>query len=171
VSDERRISLHVNGEEHELEVEPRLSLADALRDRLGLTGTHLGCEHGMCGACTVWLEGQSIRSCLMLATQADGLEITTIEGLASDSDQHPLQKAFSVHHALQCGFCTPGMIMAAADLLKRNPDPTEEQVKDWLGGNICRCTGYKNIVEAVMAVANGASSEHAAGAQPDTARV
>jgi carbon-monoxide dehydrogenase small subunit len=171
VSDERRISLRVNGEAHELEVEPRLSLADALRERLGLTGTHLGCEHGMCGACTVWLDGRSIRSCLMLATQADGLEITTIEGLASDGVQHPLQEAFSVHHALQCGFCTPGMIMAAADLLQRNPHPTEEEVKDWLGGNICRCTGYKNIVEAVMAVADGASSAQGSGAQPDTAGV
>jgi carbon-monoxide dehydrogenase small subunit len=153
MTDEVRLSLRVNGRRYELEAEPRVSLADALRDRLGLTGTHLGCEHGMCGACTVWLDGRSIRSCLMLAAQAEGAEIVTIEGLAPDGSQHPLQEAFTQHHALQCGFCTPGMIMAGAELLERNPSPSRDEVRDWLGGNICRCTGYNNIVDAVMAAA------------------
>ncbi len=157
--DERRISLRVNGRDHDLDVEPRLSLADALRDKLGLTGTHLGCEHGMCGACTVWLDGESIRSCLMLAAQAERFEITTIEGLAPQASLHPLQEAFSEHHALQCGFCTPGMIMAGAELLERNSAPTRDEVRDWLGGNICRCTGYNNIVDAVMAAAEASSRE------------
>ena len=158
---ERRISLRVNEQDHELDVAPRTSLADALRDQLGLTGTHLGCEHGMCGACTVWVGGESIRSCLMLAAQADGCEVTTIEGLAENGSQHPLQESFSKHHALQCGFCTPGMIMAAADLLQRNPDPTENEVIDWLGGNFCRCTGYRSIVSAVMDAAGNGSGEPA----------
>jgi carbon-monoxide dehydrogenase small subunit len=153
MADERRISLRVNGRRYDLEVEPRVSLADALRDRLGLTGTHLGCEHGMCGACTVWLDGRSIRSCLMLAAQAEGAEIVTIEGLAPHGSPHPLQESFTQHHALQCGFCTPGMIMAGAELLERNPSPSRDDVREWLGGNICRCTGYKNIVDAVMAAA------------------
>jgi carbon-monoxide dehydrogenase small subunit len=153
MADRRHISLRVNGRQYDLEVESRLSLADALREQLGLTGTHLGCEHGMCGACTVWLDYRSIRSCLMLAAQAEGSEITTIEGLAPEGGLHPLQAAFTKHHALQCGFCTPGMIMGAAELLERNPSPTRDDVKDWLGGNLCRCTGYKNIVDAVMSAA------------------
>src|SRR5437870_3227323 len=121
MADERRIELLVNGRVYEADVEPRLSLADALRDKLSLTGTHLGCEHGMCGACTVWLDGRSVRSCLLLAVQAQGLEVTTIEGLAPEGSPHLLQETFSQHHALQCGFCTPGMIMSAAELLERNP--------------------------------------------------
>jgi aerobic-type carbon monoxide dehydrogenase small subunit (CoxS/CutS family) len=155
VADERRIELRVNGHVYEADVEPRLSLADALRDKLGLTGTHLGCEHGMCGACTVWLDGRSIRSCLLLAVQAEGMEVTTIEGLAQEESPHRLQETFSEHHALQCGFCTPGMIMSAAELLERNSAPSEDDVKDWLGGNICRCTGYNTIVDAVIAASSG----------------
>ena len=153
MTDEVRLSLRVNGRRYELEAEPRVSLADALRDRLGLTGTHLGCEHGMCGACTVWLDGRSIRSCLMLAAQAEGAEIVTIEGLAPDGSQHPLQEAFTQHHALQCGFCTPGMVMACTALLADRPDPTEREIREGLEGNLCRCTGYNNIVDAVMAAA------------------
>ncbi|MBS1879484.1 MAG: (2Fe-2S)-binding protein [Actinobacteria bacterium] len=169
---ERKISLRVNGRQHELEVEPRLSLADALRNELGYTGTHLGCEHGMCGACTVWLDGKSVRSCLMLAALADGAEVTTIEGLAPDGDsQHPLQAAFSKHHALQCGFCTPGMIMAAADLLQQNPHPSEEEVVDWMGGNICRCTGYRAIVRAVMDVAESGAAPPASDPEPEPSSV
>ena len=124
-----------------------------LRDRLGLTGTHLGCEHGVCGACTVLLDGEMVRSCLIFAVQAQSAEITTIEGLETDGELHPMQKAFSEYHGLQCGFCTPGMILAGVDLLKRNPDPTAEEVRDDMGGNICRCTGYQKIVESVLGAA------------------
>jgi carbon-monoxide dehydrogenase small subunit len=144
----------VNGTARELLVEPRILLADVLRDDLELTGTHLGCEQGMCGACTVLVDDQPVLSCLMFAIQASGTHVTTIEGIG-DPIPHPLQSAFREHHALQCGFCTPGMIMAAAALLDRAPLPTERQVRRELRGNICRCTGYQKIVEAVMACGTG----------------
>ena len=147
------ITLNVNGRNQTTLAEPREILADVLRDRLGLTGTHLGCEHGVCGACTVLLDGEMVRSCLLFAVQAQGAEITTIEGLEEDGDLHPMQKAFSEYHGLQCGFCTPGMILAGIDLLKRNPDPTADEVRDDMGGNICRCTGYQKIVESVLGAA------------------
>jgi aerobic-type carbon monoxide dehydrogenase small subunit (CoxS/CutS family) len=147
------ITLNVNGRNQTTLAEPREILADVLRDRLGLTGTHLGCEHGVCGACTVLLDGEMVRSCLIFAVQVQGAEITTIEGLETDGELHPMQKAFSEYHGLQCGFCTPGMILAGVDLLKRNPDPTAEEVRDDMGGNICRCTGYQKIVESVLGAA------------------
>jgi len=147
------ITLNVNGRNQTTLAEPREILADVLRDRLGLTGTHLGCEHGVCGACTVLLDGEMVRSCLLFAVQAQGSEITTIEGLEDNGELHPMQKAFSEYHGLQCGFCTPGMILAGIDLLKRNPDPTAEEVRDDMGGNICRCTGYQKIVESVLGAA------------------
>jgi carbon-monoxide dehydrogenase small subunit len=153
----RPVSLHVtvNGEALEAEVDPRLLLVHWLRDDLGLTGTHVGCDTTNCGACTVHLDGQAVKSCTVLAAQADGAEVTTIEGLAAtaEGDLHPLQEAFWEQHGLQCGFCTPGMIMAAADLLARNPAPSEEDVRHGLEGNLCRCTGYHNIVRAVRAAA------------------
>ena len=147
------ITLKVNGRNQTTLAEPREILADVLRDRLGLTGTHLGCEHGVCGACTVLLDGEMVRSCLLFAVQAQGSEITTIEGLEENGELHPMQKAFSEYHGLQCGFCTPGMILAGIDLLKRNPDPSAEEVRDDMGGNICRCTGYQKIVESVLGAA------------------
>ncbi|MDE0120396.1 MAG: (2Fe-2S)-binding protein [bacterium] len=147
------ITLNVNGRNQTTLAEPREILADVLRDRLGLTGTHLGCEHGVCGACTVLLDGEMVRSCLLFAVQAQGSEITTIEGLEDNGELHPMQKAFSEYHGLQCGFCTPGMILAGIDLLKRNPDPTAEEVREDMGGNICRCTGYQKIVESVLGAA------------------
>jgi aerobic carbon-monoxide dehydrogenase small subunit len=148
-----RVGITVNGERHEAEIEPRLLLVHYLREVLGLTGTHVGCDTSNCGACTVHLDGDAVKSCTVLAAQADGAEVTTIEGLGSDGDLHPLQEAFWEHHGLQCGYCTPGMIMAAADLLERNPSPSEEEVRHALEGNLCRCTGYHNIVRAVMAAA------------------
>jgi aerobic carbon-monoxide dehydrogenase small subunit len=148
-----RVDITVNGERHESEIEPRLLLVHYLREVLGLTGTHVGCDTSNCGACTVHLDGDAVKSCTVLAAQADGAEVTTIEGLGSDGDLHPLQEAFWEHHGLQCGYCTPGMIMAAADLLERNPSPSEEEVRHALEGNLCRCTGYHNIVRAVMAAA------------------
>ena len=144
------IQLKVNGSEVRATVEPRRTLADFLRDNLGLTGTHLGCEHGVCGACTVLLNGATARSCLMFAVQADGCEVATVEGLARDGELHPLQKAFHEQHALQCGFCTPGMLMTACELLGRNPNLDEAQVREALAGNLCMCTGYVNIVRAVL---------------------
>jgi carbon-monoxide dehydrogenase small subunit len=146
-----RVTVTVNGREESKEVEPRLLLVHFLRDTLGLTGTHVGCDTSNCGACTVLLDGESVKSCTVLAAQADGAQVTTIEGMANNGDLHPLQQAFWEHHGLQCGYCTPGMIMAAADLLQRNPQPTEEEVREGLAGNLCRCTGYHNIVKAVMA--------------------
>jgi aerobic carbon-monoxide dehydrogenase small subunit len=146
-----RVTVTVNGREESREVEPRLLLVHFLRDTLGLTGTHVGCDTSNCGACTVLLDGESVKSCTVLAAQADGAQVTTIEGMANNGDLHPLQQAFWEHHGLQCGYCTPGMIMAAADLLQRNPQPTEEEVREGLAGNLCRCTGYHNIVKAVMA--------------------
>ena len=143
------VSLRVNGREHTVEVESRMTLADCLREKLALTGTHLGCEHGVCGACTVLVDGQTARSCLMLAVQADGAEITTVEGLAVDGELHPIQEAFSAKHGLQCGFCTPGFLMSVHELLAENPDPDEAEIRRRLSGNLCRCTGYENIVAAV----------------------
>ncbi len=148
-----KIALEVNGVRFEGEVEPRKTLGDFLREELGLTGVNLGCEHGVCGACSVLLDGEVVRSCILLAVQADGCKITTIEGLAKGEDLHPIQQAFLDHHALQCGFCTPGMVLAAVDLLKRCPRPTRMQIREALSGNLCMCTGYVNIVEAVSAAA------------------
>jgi carbon-monoxide dehydrogenase small subunit len=148
------VSVTVNGEHRAGQVEPRRSLADFLRYDLGLTGTHVGCEHGVCGACTVLVNGRTMRSCLLFAVQVDGQEVLTIEGLAHAMDGlHPLQEAFHEHHALQCGFCTPGMLLTALELLRDNPAPTEEEVRRGLAGNLCMCTGYVNIVRAVLAVA------------------
>jgi carbon-monoxide dehydrogenase small subunit len=154
-----RIAVTVNGSVRESEVEARTLLVHWLRETLGLTGTHIGCDTTNCGACTVHLNGESVKSCTVLAAQADGAEVTTIEGLADDGGLHPLQEAFWEKHGLQCGYCTPGMIMAAADLLQRNPNPSEEEIRHGLEGNLCRCTGYHNIVEAVKtAAANGVSA-------------
>jgi aerobic carbon-monoxide dehydrogenase small subunit len=146
-----RLQVTVNGVRHESEVEPRLLLVHYLRDMLGLTGTHVGCDTTNCGACTVHLDGKAVKSCTVLAAQADGAEVTTIEGLAEEGELHALQNAFWEQHGLQCGFCTPGMIMAAADLLERNPNPSDEDIRHGLEGNLCRCTGYYNIVKAVKA--------------------
>lgn len=140
----------VNGADCSVSVEARTSLADCLRHELKLTGTHLGCEHGVCGACTIIVNGEAVRSCLMLAAQADGCDIVTVEGLSSGDDLGPLQMAFRRHHALQCGFCTPGILMSFTDYLRRNPKPTEQEVVDVLSGHICRCTGYAGIVAAVL---------------------
>ena len=143
------VRLTVNGQQRELEVEPRLLLVHLLRDNLGLTGTHVGCDTTNCGACTVHLDGEAVKSCTVLAAQADGAEVKTIEGMADGEKLHPLQEAFWNDHGLQCGYCTPGMIMAAADLLQRNPNPSEQEIRHGLEGNLCRCTGYHNIVKAV----------------------
>ena len=151
----RAISLEINGEQVEMEVPARRLLVHFIRDDLGLTGTHVGCDTGNCGACTVQLDGEPVKSCMMLAVQADGTRIATVEGLAHDGDLTALQRAFNEHHALQCGYCTPGMLMSASALLARNPHPTEEEVRYALQGNICRCTGYVNIVEAVVAAGGG----------------
>ncbi len=149
------ISLEVNGQRHEREVEPRLLLVHFLRQELGLTGTGIGCETGLCGACTVIVDGQTVKSCTQLAVQADGMKVTTIEGLASAGDLHPLQKSFWNDHALQCGYCTPGMIMASKGILDNNPKPSEDEIRIGLKGNLCRCTGYQNIVKAVQRAAEG----------------
>ena len=147
------VTFVVNGEQRSLEVEGRTLLVHALRDGLGLTGAHIGCDTSQCGACTVLLEGRAVKSCTVLAQQADGREITTIEGLAVDGEMHPLQRAFVEHHGLQCGFCTPGVILTAADLLSRDSSPSEEDIRHSLRGNLCRCTGYQGIVESIQAVA------------------
>jgi carbon-monoxide dehydrogenase small subunit len=147
------VRLTVNGAPREGRCAPRKLLVDFLREDLALTGTHVGCEHGICGACTVLIDGQAARSCLMLAVQADGAEITTVEGLMRDGALHPLQEAFRRHHGLQCGFCTPGMLLTALDLLRVHPDPTEAEVREGLAAVLCRCTGYHGIVEAVRAAA------------------
>jgi len=147
------VSLRVNGQSHTVEVEARMTLADCLREKLALTGTHLGCEHGVCGACTVLVDGASARACLMLAVQADGAEVTTVEGLAADGDLHAIQEAFVVEHGLQCGFCTPGFLMSIHELLSENLNPSEDEIRDVLGGNICRCTGYQSILRAVHSAA------------------
>ncbi len=153
MTDLHPITLTVNGRAYSLAVEPRRLLVDGLRDDLGLTGTHIGCEHGVCGTCTVLLDGASIRSCVTLAVQADGSELRTVEGLADGAVLHPLQEEFWDKQGLQCGYCTPGMLMRACELLERTPDPTAEQVREGIASNLCRCTGYQYIVEAVLAAA------------------
>ena len=151
------ISVTVNGRRHELEAEPRTLLVHLLREDLLLTGTHVGCDTSQCGACTVLIDGASAKSCTVLAVQADGAEVTTIEGLAQDGELHPLQEAFWNEHGLQCGYCTPGMILSGVDLLERHPNPSEEEIRRGLDGNLCRCTGYEHIVNAVQAAAEGGS--------------
>lgn len=146
---EKKISIDINGRRCERDVEVRKSLADFLREEMGLTGTHLGCEHGACGACTVLFNGASVRSCLVFAVQADGAEVTTVEGLSRNGEMHPLQEAFHDNHALQCGFCTPGFLMTLVPFLREHPDPSEEEIRRAISGNLCRCTGYQNIVVAV----------------------
>jgi carbon-monoxide dehydrogenase small subunit len=151
MSGKRDITLNINGEDFTVTVEPRRTLVDVIRDDCGQTGTHIGCEHGVCGACTVLVDGEPMRSCLMFAVQADGRRIRTVEGLAKDETLHPMQEAFMKHHALQCGFCTPGFLMLAVGALEKNPDLNDEQMLDILSSNLCRCTGYENIVKAVKA--------------------
>jgi carbon-monoxide dehydrogenase small subunit len=148
------VELTVNGKTQSVQCEDRTLLVDLLREQLGLTGTHLGCDTSQCGCCTVHLDGQAVKSCTVLAAQADGSSITTIEGLSQGDTLHPVQQAFSACHGLQCGYCTPGMIMASTDLLRRHPDPTDEQIREGLAGNLCRCTGYVNIVAAVKQAAS-----------------
>jgi carbon-monoxide dehydrogenase small subunit len=145
------VSMTVNGKKVSGTVEPRTLLVQFLRETLGLTGTHVGCDTSQCGACVVDVDGDSVKSCTMLAVQCEGANVTTIEGLANGSELHPMQEAFREHHGLQCGFCTPGMIMSAIDLVKKNPNPSEEEIRHWLEGNLCRCTGYHNIVKAIDA--------------------
>lgn len=148
------ITVNVNGKNYKRDVEPRLLLSDFLRHELGLTGTHVGCEHGVCGACTILFDGESMRSCLIFAVQAEGHELTTVEGLAADKDDlHPIQQAFWEAHGLQCGYCTPGILMTMVPFLKQNPDPTEDEIRHALSGNLCRCTGYQHIVDAVKLAA------------------
>lgn len=162
----RHIALTVNGEKYEVDVEPRLSLAECIREKLGLTGTHVGCEHGVCGACTVLVNGLSARSCLMLAVQADGADVMTVEGLAGPEGRlSPIQQAFTEEHGLQCGFCTPGMLMASHEMLTDNPDPSEEEIMDVLGGQLCRCTGYQGILRAVKLAASEMRSSRSADAR------
>ena len=151
-----QVSMTVNGRPQEHDVEPRLLLVHYLREVVGLTGTNIGCDTSSCGACTVHVDGESVKSCTMLAVQADGMDIKTIEGLATDGQLHPMQEAFREHHGLQCGYCTPGMVMAAVSLLDEHPNPTEREVREGLEGNLCRCTGYHNIVKAVLAAAGSA---------------
>jgi aerobic carbon-monoxide dehydrogenase small subunit len=153
------ITAIINGAKHSATVEPRRSLVDFLRHDLGLVGTHVGCEHGVCGACTVMLDGRTVRSCLLFAAQADGCQVTTIEGIGTDEALHPLQAAFQQHHALQCGFCTPGMILAAIELLRDNAEPSDEEIRVGLSGNLCMCTGYVNIVRAVRAAAGNGKAK------------
>jgi aerobic carbon-monoxide dehydrogenase small subunit len=148
------VSMTINGQSVTREVEPRTLLVDLLRQGLGLTGTHVGCDTSQCGACVVHLNGKSVKSCTMLALQAEGAQVTTIEGLAKNGELHPMQAAFREHHALQCGFCTPGMIMSAIDLIQHNAKPSEHEIREWLEGNLCRCTGYHNIVKAISAAAD-----------------
>jgi carbon-monoxide dehydrogenase small subunit len=153
-----KIHVTVNGTDHESDVEPRTLLVHYVREALGLTGTNVGCDTSSCGACSLHLNGEAVKSCTVLAVQADGADILTIEGLATNGEMHPMQKAFMENHGLQCGYCTPGMVMAATSFLKENPSPTEREVRLGLEGNLCRCTGYHNIVKAVLACASGATS-------------
>ncbi len=165
MSDRRTISVTINGETYEREVETRLTLADFIRHEVLLTGTHVGCEHGVCGACTILLDGRTARSCLMLAVQANGHEITTVEGIApNDTELHPLQQAFQDNHGLQCGFCTPGMLTTLIEFLGDNPDPTEQEVREAISGNLCRCTGYQGIVAAARDAAKRLQGQETAGA-------
>ena len=157
------ITLNINGQDYTVSVEPRRTLVDVIRDDCGQTGTHIGCEHGICGACTIIVEGEVVRSCLMFAIQADGKRIRTVEGLADGDKLHPLQTAFMAHHALQCGFCTPGFLMLAANTLEQNPDIADEDLLDILSSNLCRCTGYQNIIKAVRAAAEEMRGAKAAG--------
>ncbi len=157
-----RLSLTINGEQREDDIDPRTLLVHYIRDIAGLTGTHVGCESSLCGACTVHLNGRAVKSCTILAVQAEGAEVTTIEGLAKGGQLHPLQEGFWEEHGLQCGYCTPGMIMAAADLLKRNQNPTEAQIRESLEGNLCRCTGYQHIINAIMYAAAKMRTQKAA---------
>ncbi len=159
----KAITINVNGADHRHEIEPRLLLVHYLREVLGLTGTHVGCETSICGACTVMLDNQAVKSCTILAVQADGASVKTIEGLATDGQLHPVQEGFWEQHGLQCGYCTPGMIIAAAQILEHNPDPGDEEIRHGLEGNLCRCTGYQNIVEAVQYAARKMKSQAAAG--------
>lgn len=152
------VSFVLNGEQVSADVEPRTLLVEMIREELGRTGTHVGCDTSQCGACVIHVDGRSVKSCTMLAVQADGAEVKTIEGVASNGELHPLQAAFREHHGLQCGFCTPGMIMSALDLIEQNPDPSEAEIREWLEGNLCRCTGYQNIVRAVKAGAEAMRS-------------
>jgi carbon-monoxide dehydrogenase small subunit len=152
------VTMSVNGETRRGTVEPRKTLADFLRDDCGLTGTHLGCEHGVCGACTIMLNGRAVRSCLVLAVQADGAQVTTIEGLAAGGELNPVQQAFRDNHGLQCGFCTPGFIVSATAFLEANPDPTDAEIREGLSGNLCRCTGYQGILKAVRQAAEATRS-------------
>ena len=156
------VRLKVNGVEHEGRCEPRKLLVDFIREDLGLTGTHVGCEHGICGACTILFNGEAARSCIMLAVQADGAELVTVEGLMRDGKLHPLQEAFREHHGLQCGFCTPGMLTTLIEFLRDNPNPTEQEVRIAISGNLCRCTGYQNIVIATLDAAKRLRAEAAA---------
>jgi aerobic carbon-monoxide dehydrogenase small subunit len=158
IADAERLELTVNGQSRSVQVEPRTLLVQALRDGLGLTGAHVGCDTSQCGTCTVLLDGRAVKSCTVLALQASGADVTTIEGLALADGLHPLQQAFVDHHGLQCGFCTPGMILTAVDLLSRDPNPSEEAVRSALRGNLCRCTGYEPIVRAVLAAAEAAGT-------------
>ena len=153
-----KISVTVNGSVHTSDVEPRRLLVHHLRDDVGLTGTNVGCDTSSCGACTVLVDGESVKSCTMLAVQADGMEVTTIEGLADGDQMHPVQQAFQEHHGLQCGYCTPGMVLAAVSLLEEQPDPSEADVREGIEGNLCRCTGYHNIVKAVLAAASAGAN-------------
>lgn len=153
------VNLRINGQAYTVEVEPRMLLADVIRQKVGLTGTHVGCEQGVCGACTILVDGEPQRSCLMFAPQAEGCEITTIEGVTPEEGLSTLQAAFQKHHGLQCGFCTPAMILTSEALLKRNSNPTEDEIREALSGNICRCTGYQFIVDAVQDAANGADNK------------
>ena len=155
----RAISVTINGSEYAGLVEPRLLLADFLREDAALTGTHVGCEHGVCGACTVMLDGQTVRSCLLFAVQADGRRIQTVEGIAADDEMSPLQQAFWAHHGLQCGFCTPGMLLTATELLATSPAPTDDEIRHAISGNLCRCTGYQNIVAAIKAAARATAED------------
>ena len=160
MSDQRTISVTINGENYERTVETRLTLVDFIRHEVLLTGTHVGCEHGVCGACTILLNGRTARSCLMLAVQADGQEILTVEGIAPNDDElHPLQQAFQDNHGLQCGFCTPGMLTTLLEFLKDNPEPTEREVREAISGNLCRCTGYQGIVAAALDAAKRLQAE------------
>ncbi|RDV02010.1 (2Fe-2S)-binding protein [Undibacter mobilis] len=155
MTDRREITLKINGTEYTINVEARRTLVDAIREECGQTGTHIGCEHGVCGACTVLVNGNPVRSCLMFAVQAEGQSIRTVEGLQQGEQLHPLQESFMKHHALQCGFCTPGFLMLAVGVLEKNPDLTDEELSDLLSSNLCRCTGYENIMKAVRAGADG----------------